>query len=175
MVGFESSLAKSLRGFAKGTDGSDYAATSAILRRNKIFIGGFFIVGCHGETRAQTAEVLAAAAELADYPIVSIFEPRRGTADFERIGRAEDLPSADMFYHNTTHALPSLREGLMRQYRAFYRGFLLHPRQLGQFAWGTPAQRSFYRFLFAGMARSLLNVTPAKLRRPWEMVLDIRD
>ena len=70
--------------------------------------------------------------------------------------------------------LPSLRKELMRQYRAFYRSFLLHPRQLRQFAYGTPAQRNFYRFLFAGMARSLLNVTADKLRHPWEMVLDIR-
>jgi len=57
----------------------------------------------------------------------------------------------------------------------FPRAFCRPPLQRGSSAGGTPAQRSFYRFLFAGMARSLLNVTPAKLRRPWEMVLDIRD
>ena len=175
LVGFESPLAGKLREFGKGGDGADYGQASAVLRRHGVFVGGFFIVGTHGETRRETAQVLAAAAELSDYPIVSIFEPRRGTEAFRRSTEQGDLPSADMFYHNTVHALPSLRAPLMRQYRAFYRNFLLAPRQLRQFAWGTPAQRSFYRFLFAGMARSLLSVTPAKLRQPWEMVLDIRD
>jgi radical SAM superfamily enzyme YgiQ (UPF0313 family) len=174
LVGFESNLVKMLKAFGKGTLGADYQRTSAILRRHQVFIGGFFIVGYLDETREETAQIFEGAERLADYPIVSIFEPRRGTVAYTRSETCGDLPTPDMFYHNTTHALPSLREGLMQQYRDFYRRYLVAPEQLRKMAFGTPTQRSFYRFLFAGMARSMASVSIDKLRNPWEMVLDIR-
>lgn len=174
MVGFESPGGRVLGDFNKGVSGEVYREVARILRRNDMFILGFFIVGYLDETDEETEAVFRAARDLCDYPVISIFEPRRDTADYERTAGVGDLPGGDMFYHNTVHFIPS-KLHLLRRYRRFYARYLAHPRQLHRLAAGPPSQRAFYRHLYANMTRSMLSASPAKVSRPWEMVRDLSE
>ena len=169
LVGFESPAQRILGDLGKGVDGDIYEEVAHILRRNGIFIAGFFIAGYIGETEAESAELFKSAAYLADYPIISIFEPRRGTPDFMRSSDSGDLPGGDMFYHNTVTSIRS-QEHVLKQYRAFYAQYLSSPRQIRRLIAGTPGERSFYRLLYTNIARSILRTSPSRVMRPWEMV-----
>lgn len=173
LVGFESNSSHMLKTFRKGANETDNERASAILRKNGVFIAGFFIVGYVGESRDETLRVLENAARLSDYPLVSLFEPRRGTEAFKRAKEANDLPSPDMFYHNTTHVLPSHSDHVLSQYRAFYRSYLV--RQFVKLAFGSKTEQAFYKSLYGGIIRSMAGLKIGFFRRPWEMVMDIRE
>ena len=172
-VGFESPVPRIMGEFRKEVDPEAHAETAAILRRNGIFIIGFFVVGYPGETADETEAVFRAARGLSDYPIISIFEPRRGSEAYERCAEAGDMPSDDMFYHNTVDFIPSQRH-LLKRYRKFFSRYLRHPGQLRKLTFGTPVQRNFYRFLYGNMTRSVLTVSPSKIAHPWKMVKVLR-
>lgn len=172
-VGFESPVPRVMGEFRKEVDPDAHAETAQILRRNGVFVVGFFVVGYPGETEAETEAVFKAARKLSDYPIISIFEPRRGSDAYDRCAEHEDMPSDDMFYHNTVDFIPSQRH-LLKRYRKFFSRYLRHPGQLRKLTFGTPVQRTFYRFLYANMTRSVLTVSPAKVVNPWKMVKVLR-
>ncbi len=169
LVGFETPVERILNEFNKGVTEDVYLKAVEILRANGIFIGGFFMVGYLDETPEETARVFRAAEELCDYPIISIFEPRRGTPDFDRSAQMDELPSGDMFYHNTTRFIKSKRP-ILKEYRRFYSRYLKHPKQLRKLTIGTPTERAYFRVLYRNMARSILEATPDKILHPWEMV-----
>lgn len=172
-VGFESPVPRIMGDFRKEVDPASHAETTAILRRNGIFVIGFFVVGYPGETAAETAAVFKAAGKLSDYPIISIFEPRRGSEAYDRCAERQDMPSDDMFYHNTVDFIPS-QSHLLKRYRKFFSRYLRHPGQLRKLTFGTPVQRSFYRFLYGNMTKSVLTVSPSKLANPWKMIKVLR-
>lgn len=174
MVGYESPGERVLGDFHKGVSGEIYREVASILRRNRMFILGFFIVGYLDETDEETETVFRAARDLCDYPVISIFEPRRDTVDYGRSEGSGELPGGDMFYHNTVDFIPS-KAHLLRRYRRFYSRYLLQPRQLRRLVIGPRSQRAFYRHLYANMTRSVLSATPAKMARPWEMVRDLAE
>ena len=130
------------------------------------------MVGYRGESQAETDATFAAAAKMSDYPIISPFEPRRGTPDFRRSKQENDLPGGDMFYHNTVKFIPS-KAHVLRQYRLFYSRYLLDPKQLYKLLRGSPTEQRWFRNLYGNIARSVLSATPAKIAHPWTMVRDI--
>ena len=132
------------------------------------------MVGYLGEKQEETDLTFRAADEMSDYPIISIFEPRLGTSDFYRSEKYFDLPSSDMFYHNTVNFIPS-KIHILDQYRNFYRKYLFHPKQMGKLLFGTPIQKVWYRTQYKNMAKSVLSVSMDKIAHPWSMVRDIYD
>jgi len=173
-VGMESRSQRLLGRVGKGIAGTSHDRVFDILRRNGVFAAGFFVVGHPDETDAEAEDTFTAATRVCDYPIISIFEPRKGTEDFDRCAASSDLPSSDMFYHNTVDFIPS-RRSLLARYRRFFARYLTHPRQLAKAAAGNPVQRAFFRHLYANMARSTLAVTPQRLAHPWRMVRDMKE
>ncbi|MEI7527646.1 MAG: radical SAM protein [Elusimicrobiota bacterium] len=174
LLGIETTVNRILNDFAKASDGETSRRAVEILRAAGIFIAGFMMVGYMDETQEETDAVFRASDELTDYPIISIFEPRHGTADFSRATAQLDLPGGDMFYHNTVKFIPS-KAHILKQYRRFHRNYLLHPKQFKKLLFGTPVQRDWYRTLYLNMARSVLSVTPAKAAHPWKMVRALYD
>lgn len=172
LVGFESPVQRILTRINKAASSDEQPRAAALLRRHGVFIGGFFMVGYLDETPEETAAVFRAAAELADFPIISIFEPRRGTPDFFRSVEQGEVCGGDQFYHNTVDAINSQKQ-VLGPYRRFYANFFRRPRTLRQLLIGTPAQRAFFRALYTNMARSVAGVTPNRAAHPWKMVQDI--
>lgn len=173
LVGFEGPNEWELSDYGKNVKASIYNEVSKILRRNGIFIGGFFIVGYPSETISDSKRTFEEARKLADYPIISMFEPRQGTAAMEKAIQAGQV-SDDRFYHNTQKPLLG-QEEVLRLYRAFYRRFLFDPRRLLAMMDGTPVMRSYYRLLYRNLVRSVLDVSLERLLNPWEMVEDLRE
>lgn len=171
LVGFEGIHEHRMAEYGKRGMVQHYEQVSKILRDNGIFIGGFFIVGYMGETVEETRETLAASQRLADYPIVSMFEPRMGTRAFDPAAK-EGRVDSDPFYHNTQKPLPG-QEPTMEVYRGFYRQYLSQPSRLVKLVTGTPVYRTYYRYLYTNLVRSTTDVSIARLRNPWEMIRDI--
>lgn len=174
LTGIESPVDRVLRSFDKGSGCETGRKAVEILRSAGIFIGGFFIVGYLDETPEETEAAFRAADEMADYPIISIFEPRCGTADFARATEKGDLPGGDMFYHNTVNFIPS-KAHILPRYRRFYSRYMAHPKQLHKLLLGTPTQKLWYRTMYLNMARSILSGTPAGIARPWKMTRAVYD
>ncbi len=101
LMGIESPVDRILANSGKANNVDNARKAVEILRSTGIFVGGFFIVGYLDEKQEETDLTFRAADEMSDYPIISIFEPRLGTNDFTRAEKDFDLPSSDMFYHNT--------------------------------------------------------------------------
>ena len=169
LLGIESPSNRILKDFAKSNTHETTVKAVELLRENGVFIAGFMMVGYLDETQAETDATFRASEELTDYPIISIFEPRKGTADFARASGVNDMPGGDMFYHNTVKFIPS-KLHILKQYRNFYRNYMIHPKQLKKLLFGTPVQKDWYRTMYWNMARSVLSVTPTKAAHPWEMV-----
>jgi anaerobic magnesium-protoporphyrin IX monomethyl ester cyclase len=174
LLGIESPVRRILKDCAKSCEFEVSEKAVAVLREAGVFIGGFFMVGYLDERQDETDATFRAAAQYSDYPIISIFEPRRGTEDFGRAVQKRELAGGDMFYHNTVRFIPS-QVHVLRQYRDFYRNYLVHPTQVRKLLFGTPTQKRWFRNLYGNMARSLLSITPAKAAHPWTMVRDIYD
>jgi anaerobic magnesium-protoporphyrin IX monomethyl ester cyclase len=173
-VGFESVSERSLAAWRKGISPDLPARASMILRRAGIFVVGFLIVGYPEETDDEVSQVLAAATNLADYPVISIFEPRRGSDAFEKCRARNDMPTADMFTHNSVDFVPSRRH-LLKRYRRFFTAYLAHPRQMRKLLLGSPTERCFFRRVYGNLVHATLDVTPAGLAHPWQFVRDIRE
>ncbi len=174
LTGIESPVDRILRDFHKDSAYGTCRKAVELLRSTGIFIGGFFIVGYLDETPEETEAAFRAADEMSDYPIISIFEPRCGTADFARAAEKRDLPGGDMFYHNTVNFIPS-KAHIMPRYRRFYSRYLAHPKQMHKLLLGTPTQKAWYRKMYLNMVRSTLSATPAGIVRPWKMARVIYD
>jgi anaerobic magnesium-protoporphyrin IX monomethyl ester cyclase len=172
LVGLESPVNRILKDCAKASHQGLVEEAVAVMRDVGVFVGGFFMVGYLDEAQDETDATFRAADTLSDYPIISIFEPRMGTEDYARSAAKGELPGGDMFYHNTVRFIPS-KTHILKQYRNFYRHYLLHPRQWKKLLFGTPTQKRWYRNLYKNMLRSALAITPAKLAHPWTMVRDI--
>ncbi len=169
LLGIETPSDRILKDFAKANTHETTVKAVELLRAHGAFIAGFMMVGYIDETQAETSAAFRAADELTDYPIISIFEPRRGTEDFARASGSGDTPGGDMFYHNTVKFIPSKRH-ILKQYRDFYRNYMIHPKQLHKLLAGTPVQKDWYRTMYWNMARSVLSATPQKIAHPWDMV-----
>lgn len=173
LLGIETPVKRILDDFSKKSDYETIVESVRIFREAGIFVAGFFIVGYLGEREDETEAVFESASELPDYPVISIFEPRLGTRDFSRAREMNDLPSDDMFYHNTIRFVPS-KTHILARYRGFYGKYLIHPRQVVKKALlGTPTQRIAYRTLYKNMARSIFKGKPNMIFHPWSMVRDI--
>lgn len=172
LVGFETPNDRLLKDIRKASAYSIIQQSYEILRQNQIFIGAFFMVGYLGETQEETDATFRAAAEMSDYPIISIFEPRKGTVDYDRSAEENELSGGDMFYHNTVRFITS-KTHILKQYRKFYARYLVAPRQIQKLLAGTPTERRWFRNLYGNMARSYLDVSPQKVAHPWQMVRDV--
>ncbi len=64
MLGIESSHDKTLKSMQKGFDTAKIREYFQVLRKSKMFLHGYFILGCIGETRAEMEQIAPFAREL---------------------------------------------------------------------------------------------------------------
>ncbi|MBU2530453.1 MAG: B12-binding domain-containing radical SAM protein [Elusimicrobia bacterium] len=171
-LGIESSIPRILEDCNKALDFEQSKKAVEILRSEGIFIAGFFMIGYMGQTQEETDITFKIAREMSDYPIISIFEPRCGTEDFSRATKSGDLPSGDMFYHNTINFINS-QAHIRAQNNAFHRRYLFHMEQFRKLLFGTPTQKKWFRTVYWNLTKSVLSGRLQDLYHPWEMVRNL--
>ena len=156
-VGFESGNQACLDKIGKGTTLDQAVKASEMIKRAKIELVGFFMLGCPNETKITMEETINFAIRLnPDYAKATILVPFPGTEIYDEFQKNGLLKTKDWSKYNFHNADEIYRHStlswdcLKYYYELFHRRFYLRPTYLIKIFWKSMLQGTLLDYIIYG-------------------------
>ena len=142
----------------------DYRRVFRFFECRGVLVGGFFIIGHPGETRAERLRMFSHVNDVCHHPMIQIFRPMAGTVGYRKI-KDQGLLLKEMFFHDARTSAIRTDPTLFRDLFLFQARYFLSPRRLLQ-AFRMGKEQCFYYWrVYTRIFRNLFSPT-------WSSVTD---
>jgi len=168
-VGFESGNQACLDKIGKGITLDQAIKACEMIKRAKIELVGFFMLGCPNETKTTMEETINFAIRLnPDYAKATILVPFPGTEiydEFQKYGLIKTKDWSKYNFHNADdiYRHPTLSwDCLKHYYELFHRRFYLRPAYLIKIFWKSLLQNTLLDYIVYGYRTFFGNIAKGK-------------